>query len=124
MVVQDNQEQQSQIRELIALGREQGYLTFAEVNDYLPPEIADPDQIEDLIQMIGDMGIAVLESTPDADQLLILREQINTDDLVTDEAVAVLAAAAETEVHRTTDPVRMYMREMGIVDLTHPRGRN
>ncbi len=121
MIEENNQEQQSQIRELIALGKEQGYLTFAEVNDHLPPEIADPDQIEDLIQMIGDMGILVLESTPDADQLIVLQEQINADELATDEAVAVLAAT-ETEVHRTTDPVRMYMREMGIVDLLTREG--
>ena len=120
-MTEDSQEQ-SRIRDLIALGREQGYLTFAEVNDHLPAEISDPDQVEDIIQMLGDMGIAVLESTPDADQLLILQERINTDDLAADEAVAVLAASVESEVHRTTDPVRMYMREMGIVDLLTREG--
>ena len=120
-MTEDSQEQ-SRIRDLIALGRDQGYLTFAEVNDHLPAEISDPDQVEDIIQMLGDMGIAVLESTPDADQLLILQERINTDDLAADEAVAVLAASVESEVHRTTDPVRMYMREMGIVDLLTREG--
>lgn len=115
--------EQSRIKELIALGREQGYLTYAEVNDHLPEGISEQDQVEDIIQMINDMGIRVFEQTPDADTLLILsqEQESETDDVAAAEAAAALAAV-ESEVHRTTDPVRMYMREMGTVELLTREG--
>ena len=113
-------EQQSRIKELIARGKEQGYLTYAEVNDHLPEDISDPDQVEDIIQMINDMGIKVFETAPDADELL-LSESDSPDDIAAAEAAAALAAV-ETEAGRTTDPVRMYMREMGTVELLTREG--
>ena len=112
-------QQQSRLKELISRGREQGYLTYGEVNDHLPDEITDPEQIEDIIGMINDMGIAVHESAPDRDELLA--EGDSTDELAAEEAAAVLVAV-ESEVGRTTDPVRMYMREMGAVDLLTREG--
>ena len=111
---------QSRIKELIARGKEQGYLTYAEVNDHLPEDISDPDQVEDIIQMINDMGIKVFETAPDADELL-LADDDSTDDIAAAEAAAALAAV-ETEAGRTTDPVRMYMREMGTVELLTREG--
>ena len=119
----ESPQQTSRIKDLIALGREQGYLTYAEVNDHLPEEISEPDQVEDIIQMINDMGIRVFETTPDADQLLMLEQEqaADTDDVAAAEAAAALAAV-ESEVHRTTDPVRMYMREMGTVELLTREG--
>jgi RNA polymerase primary sigma factor len=116
-----NAQQQSRIKELIARGREQGYLTYAEVNDHLPEDISDPDQVEDIIQMINDMGINVFETAPDAEQLLITTGESTTDEIAAAEAAAALAAV-ETEQHRTTDPVRMYMREMGSVELLTREG--
>lgn len=113
-------EKQSRIKELIAKGKEQGYLTYAEVNDHLPEDISDPDQVEDIIQMINDMGIKVFETAPDADELL-LADDDSTDDIAAAEAAAALAAV-ETEAGRTTDPVRMYMREMGTVELLTREG--
>src|SRR5690606_3160256 len=107
--------QQSSLKALIAKGKEQNYLTFAEVNDHLPESISDPDQVEDIIQMIDDMGIKVYETAPDADQLLLIENEA-TDELAAAEAAAALAAV-ENEAGRTTDPVRMYMREMGTVEL-------
>ena len=107
-------QQQSRLKKLIALGREQGYLTYAEVNDHLPDDISDPEQIEDIISMINDMGILVQESAPESDDLMA--EGDSTDELAAEEAAAVLVAV-ENETGRTTDPVRMYMREMGTVDL-------
>ena len=115
-----NAQQQSRIKELIARGREQGYLTYAEVNDHLPEDISDPDQVEDIIQMINDIGISVFENAPDAEQLLSTTES-TTDEIAAAEAAAALAAV-ETEQHRTTDPVRMYMREMGSVELLTREG--
>jgi RNA polymerase primary sigma factor len=115
-----NAQQQSRIKELISRGREQGYLTYAEVNDHLPEDISDPDQVEDIIQMINDMGINVFETAPDAEQLLSTTES-TTDEIAAAEAAAALAAV-ETEKHRTTDPVRMYMREMGSVELLTREG--
>src|SRR5690606_10587108 len=106
--------QQSSLKALIAKGKEQNYLTFAEVNDHLPESISDPDQVEDIIQMIDDMGIKVYETAPDADQLLLIENEA-TDELAAAEAAAALAAV-ENEAGRTTDPVRMYMREMGTVE--------
>jgi RNA polymerase primary sigma factor len=113
--------EQSRIKELIAKGREQGFLTYAEVNDHLPEDISDPDQVEDIIQMINDMGINVYETAPDADTLLITTGDNTADELAAAEAAAALAAV-ETEQHRTTDPVRMYMREMGTVELLTREG--
>ncbi|WP_305856604.1 RNA polymerase sigma factor RpoD [Balneatrix alpica] len=111
--------QQSRLKELIARGKEQGYLTYAEVNDHLPEDISDPDQVEDIIRMINDMGIAVVEEAPDADSLML--SDSDTDDAAAEEAAAVLASV-ETDVGRTTDPVRMYMREMGTVELLTREG--
>ena len=107
-------EQQSQIELLIAQGREQGYLILSEVHDHLPEELVDAEQIEDIIQMITDMGIKVLETAPDTDELM-LAENITDEDVV-EEATKVLSTV-ESELGRTTDPVRMYMREMGTVEL-------
>ncbi|MCB1736254.1 MAG: RNA polymerase sigma factor RpoD, partial [Gammaproteobacteria bacterium] len=104
--------QQSQIKLLIAKGKEQGYLTYAEVNDHLPNEIVDPEQIEDIIGMINDMGIVVHEVAPDTDDLLLSDNAVSTDDDAAEEAAAALAAV-DSDFGRTTDPVRMYMREMG-----------
>ncbi|WP_338468739.1 RNA polymerase sigma factor RpoD [Azotobacter vinelandii] len=112
-------QQQSRIKELIARGREQGYLTYAEVNDHLPEDISDPEQVEDIIRMINDMGINVFESAPDTDALLLA--EADTDEAAAEEAAAALAAV-ETDIGRTTDPVRMYMREMGTVELLTREG--
>ncbi|WP_166366026.1 RNA polymerase sigma factor RpoD [Pseudomonas akapageensis] len=112
-------QQQSRIKELITRGREQGYLTYAEVNDHLPEDISDPEQVEDIIRMINDMGINVFESAPDADALLLA--EADTDEAAAEEAAAALAAV-ETDIGRTTDPVRMYMREMGTVELLTREG--
>ena len=112
---------QSRLKSLIAKGKEQGYLTYAEVNDHLPEDISDPDQVEDIIQMINDMGIQVFEQAPDADELLLAEGDSSADDIAAAEAAAALAAV-ETEAGRTTDPVRMYMREMGTVELLTREG--
>ena len=116
-----DQNPQSQLKLLVIKGKEQGYLTYAEVNDHLPAEIVDSEQVEDIIQMINDMGIKVVETAPDADDLAL-----NDDDTITDEDAAEAAAAAlssvENEIGRTTDPVRMYMREMGTVELLTREG--
>ncbi len=113
------QSKQSQIKLLIAKGKEQGYLTFAEVNDHLPQNIVDSDQIEDIIRMINDMGIKVSESAPDSDELL-MQESSADEDVA--EAAALALATVESEIGRTTDPVRMYMREMGTVELLTREG--
>ena len=115
-----NAKQQSRIKDLITKGREQGYLTYSEVNDHLPEDISDPDQVEDIIQNLTDMGISVFETAPDAEDLLSTAD-ITTDEVAAAEAAAALAAV-ETEQHRTTDPVRMYMREMGTVELLTREG--
>ncbi|MFM9270643.1 RNA polymerase sigma factor RpoD [Halomonas elongata] len=114
-----NAQQQSRLKELIARGKEQGFLTYAEVNDHLPEDIADPDQVEDIIGMINDMGINVVEEAPDEDTLMMADQ--STDESAAEEAVAALAAV-ESDVGRTTDPVRMYMREMGTVELLTREG--
>ncbi len=113
-------EQQSQLELLIAQGREQGYLTISEVHDHLPEDLVDAEQIEDIIQMINDMGINVLEAAPDADELM-LASTIPADEDVVEEATKVLSTV-ESELGRTTDPVRMYMREMGTVELLTREG--
>ncbi|ART62143.1 RNA polymerase sigma factor RpoD [Kushneria marisflavi] len=110
---------QSRLKELIARGKEQGFLTYAEVNDHLPEDIADPDQVEDIIGMINDMGINVVEEAPDEDTLMMSDQ--SADESAAEEAVAALAAV-ESDVGRTTDPVRMYMREMGTVELLTREG--
>jgi len=115
----DKSQQQSRLKELIARGKEQGYLTYAEVNDHLPEDIADPDQVEDIIRMINDMGIRVAEEAPDAEDLLLTGG--DSADEADEEAVAALAAV-ESDAGRTTDPVRMYMREMGTVELLTREG--
>ncbi|MEC8994801.1 MAG: RNA polymerase sigma factor region1.1 domain-containing protein, partial [Pseudomonadota bacterium] len=113
---------QSSLKALIAKGKEQNYLTYAEVNDHLPESISDPDQVEDIIQMINDMGIKVFETAPDADALLLNEENdTGADEVAAAEAAAALAAV-ENEAGRTTDPVRMYMREMGTVELLTREG--
>ncbi|WP_205597743.1 RNA polymerase sigma factor RpoD [Paraferrimonas sp. SM1919] len=110
---------QSQLKLLLAKGKEQGYLTYAEVNDHLPADMVDSDQIEDIIQMIGDMGIKVCEEAPDSDTLM-MSEDATDEDAV--EAAAQALATVESELGRTTDPVRMYMREMGTVELLTREG--
>ncbi len=120
----DNQDPQSEIKQLIAKGREQGYLTYAEVNDHLPDDIIDSEQIEDIIGMINDMGIEVHEVAPDAESLLLSDAApagSTDDDTAAEEAVAALSAL-DSEAGRTTDPVRMYMREMGTVELLTREG--
>ena len=118
-----NQNQQSQLKDLITKGKEQGFLTYAQVNDHLPDDIVDPEQIEDIINMINDMGISVYERAPDADSLILNDDAASSDDddSAVEEAAAALAAV-ETEIGRTTDPVRMYMREMGTVELLTREG--
>ncbi len=112
--------QAQQLKELIARGKEQGYLTYTEVNDHLPNDIVDPEQIEDIVNMINDMGIAVHEKAPDAESL-ILSDAAATDEDAAEEAEAALASV-DAEFGRTTDPVRMYMREMGTVELLTRQG--
>jgi RNA polymerase primary sigma factor len=114
-------ERQSQLKLLIARGKEQGYLTYAEVNDHLPSEIVDPEQIEDIVNMINDMGIPVYEKAPDAESLLLTDVTAAPDEEAVEEATAALANL-DAEFGRTTDPVRMYMREMGTVELLTREG--
>ena len=114
-------ERQSQLKLLIAKGKEQGYLTYSEVNDHLPSEIVDPEQIEDIVNMINDMGITVYEKAPDAESLLLSDSAVSNDEDAADEAAAALATV-DAEFGRTTDPVRMYMREMGTVELLTREG--
>ncbi|NIR29175.1 MAG: RNA polymerase sigma factor RpoD [Gammaproteobacteria bacterium] len=118
----DFDEQQSQLKLLIAKGKDQGYLTYHEVNDHLPDGIVDPEQIEDIITMINDMGISVHESPPDSDALLLMEAVVGTDDEDEAEEAAAALANLDAEFGRTTDPVRMYMREMGTVDLLTREG--
>ena len=116
------QKQQSSLKILIAKGKEQGYLTYAEVNDHLPDTIVDPEQIEEIVTMINDMGIKVFEKAPEEDSLILSDESVgDTDDDAAEEAAAALTKL-ETEFGRTTDPVRMYMREMGTVELLTREG--
>ena len=113
------QNPQSQLKLLILKGKEQGYLTFAEVNDHLPQDIIDSDQIEDIIRMINDMGIQVFETAPDADDLIM--SDAAPDEDAAEEAAQALVSV-DKELGRTTDPVRMYMREMGTVELLTREG--
>ncbi len=113
--------QAQQLKDLIARGKEQGFLTYAEVNDHLPNDIVDPEQIEDIVNMINDMGITVHEKAPDAESLLLSDAAVSNDDDAAEEAEAALASV-DAEFGRTTDPVRMYMREMGTVELLTRQG--
>jgi RNA polymerase primary sigma factor len=113
--------QGSRIAELIDKGREQGYLTYADVNDHLPDDISDPDQVDEIIGMINDLGLQVHETAPDADTLMLSESSDDQDDIALEQAAEALAAV-ENETGRTTDPVRMYMREMGTVDLLTREG--
>src|SRR5580658_1744058 len=120
---QDSQKesQKSRLKELITRGKEQGYLTYAEVNDHLPADITDPEQIEDIISMINDMGIRVAEEAPEMEEMILAETEATTDEIAAEE-VATALATAEIELGRTTDPVRMYMREMGRVELLSREG--
>jgi len=113
--------QPQQLKDLIARGKAQGYLTYAEVNDHLPNDIVDPEQIEDIVNMINDMGIAVHEKAPDTESLLLSDAAVSNDDNAAEEAEAALTSV-DTEFGRTTDPVRMYMREMGTIELLTRQG--
>ena len=115
------QQQQSQLKQLIAKGKDQGFLTYGEVNDHLPDGIVEPEQIEDIIRMINDMGIQVYEEAPDIDDQSITDNAVSTDDDAAEAAAAALASV-DSEFGRTTDPVRMYMREMGTVELLTREG--
>ena len=117
-----SEQQQSQLKKLIARGKEKGFLTYAEVNDHLPDDIVDPEQIEDIIAMINDMGIEVHEFVPDTETLLLNENPASVDDDVVAEEAAAALAAVDSEFGRTTDPVRMYMREMGTVELLTREG--
>ncbi len=117
----EQKQRRSQLKELIAKGKEQGFLTYADVNDHLPEDISEPDQVEDIIGMINDMGIQVFENAPAADELLLNDSSESTDEIAAEEAAAALASV-EIEPGRTTDPVRMYMREMGTVELLTREG--
>ena len=116
-----NDDRRAMLRYLIGKGKQQGFLTYAEVNDFLADDVSDPEQIEDVIAMISDMGIAVHEDAPN-DEMLLLRGQMVDDEDSTDEAVTAFVMDFEAELGRTSDPVRMYMREMGTVDLLDRRG--
>ena len=119
----DQEAQRSQLRKLIIRGKEQGFLTYREINDHLPEEVHDTDQIEAVVNMINDMGIEVFDQPPDPDSLLLKTESSTPDDEeVAEEAEQVLASTVESEFGRTTDPVRMYMREMGTVELLTREG--
>jgi RNA polymerase primary sigma factor len=113
--------QAQQLKDLIARGKEQGFLTYSEVNDHLPNDIVDPEQIEDIVNMINDMGITVHEKAPDAESILLSDAAVSNDDDAAEEAEAALASV-DAEFGRTTDPVRMYMREMGTVELLTRQG--
>ena len=117
----DMQSPTSQVAALISRGKEQGYLTYAEVNDHLPDSITESEQIEDIIQMIQDVGIPVHERAPETDDTMFEGGSEATDEVAEEEAAAVLASV-ESEPGRTTDPVRMYMREMGTVELLTREG--
>ncbi|MTW21888.1 RNA polymerase sigma factor RpoD [Allochromatium palmeri] len=116
----DQEQQQSQLKQLIAKGKEQGYLTYTEVNDHLPPGIVETDQIEDIVRMINDMGIMVQETAPDVVDHTLSDSAVSDDEAA--EAAAAALATVDSEFGRTTDPVRMYMREMGTVELLTREG--
>ena len=115
-----SQDDESQLKLLISKGKEQGFLTYHEVNDHLPDDIVDPEQVEDIINMINDMGIEVHETPPDLSLVMTEKTEIPDEDAAAEAAAALLSV--ENEFGRTTDPVRMYMREMGTVDLLTREG--
>ncbi|MEW8028665.1 MAG: RNA polymerase sigma factor RpoD [Candidatus Thiodiazotropha sp.] len=117
----NQEQQQSQLKQLIAKGKEQGFLTYAEVNDHLPEGIVEPEQIEDIVRMINDMGITVHESAPDLEDNTLSDSVVSADEDAAEAAAAALASV-DSEFGRTTDPVRMYMREMGTVELLTREG--
>ncbi|MEJ2456049.1 MAG: RNA polymerase sigma factor RpoD, partial [Candidatus Thiodiazotropha sp.] len=117
----NQEQQQSQLKQLIAKGKEQGFLTYAEVNDHLPDGIVEPEQIEDIVRMINDMGITVHETAPDLEESTLNDNVVSTDEDAAEAAAAALASV-DSEFGRTTDPVRMYMREMGTVELLTREG--
>ncbi len=124
-MVMDQEAQRSELKKLIIRGKEQGYLTYREINDSLPEEVHDTDQIEAVVNMINDMGIEVFDQPPDPDTLLLKTESSTSEGESVDaaeEAEQVVARAVESEFGRTTDPVRMYMREMGTVELLTREG--
>ena len=114
------EDDKSQLKVLIAKGKEQGFLTYGEVNDHLPDGIVEPEQIEDIVNMINDMGIKVYETPPDLDGQITDNTDVPDEDAAAEAAAAL--ASLENEFGRTTDPVRMYMREMGTVDLLTREG--
>ncbi|MCC5796130.1 MAG: RNA polymerase sigma factor RpoD [Methylophaga sp.] len=115
-------DQQSRVKELIALGKERGYLTYGEINDHLPEDLVDADQVEDIVSMFSDLGIMVHEDGMDTDEMERLAEAAASNDEVSDEEAAAVLASSDGEFGRTTDPVRMYMREMGSVELLTREG--
>ncbi len=117
----DQEQKESRLKDLIKRGKEQGYLTYAEVNDHLPADITDPEQIEEIIGMINDMGIRVAEIAPEAEELLLADNEAANDEIAEEEVASALASV-DSEFGRTTDPVRMYMREMGSVELLSREG--
>ncbi|MGD8908005.1 MAG: RNA polymerase sigma factor RpoD [Chromatiales bacterium] len=117
----NQEQQQSQLKQLIAKGKEQGFLTYAEVNDHLPDGIVEPEQIEDIVRMINDMGITVHETAPDLEESTLSDNAVSADEDAAEAAAAALASV-DSEFGRTTDPVRMYMREMGTVELLTREG--
>ena len=117
----DLEERRIRLKNLIVLGKERGYLTYAEINDHLPDDMLDAEQIEGVIGMINDMGISVYDEAPDAETLLMSDATVVTDEDVVEEAEAALSTV-DSEFGRTTDPVRMYMREMGSVELLTREG--
>ena len=116
----DTEAQKNQIQLLIAKGKDQGYLTYSEVNDHLPTDILDPEQVNEIVNMINDMGITVHERAPDTDSLVLSDAAVSDDDIAEEGAAAL--ASVDAEFGRTTDPVRMYMREMGSVQLLTREG--
>lgn len=115
-------DQQSRVKELIALGKERGYLTYGEINDHLPEDLVDADQVEDIVSMFSDLGIMVHEDGMDTDEMERLAEAVASNDEVSDDEAAAVLASSDGEFGRTTDPVRMYMREMGSVELLTREG--
>src|SRR5512142_3370295 len=115
--------QKKRLKNLIVLGKERGYLTYAEINDHLPDDMTDAEQIEGVVTMLGDMGISVYDEAPDAEQLLMNEAPapIAEEDVI-EEAEEALSTTIDAEFGRTTDPVRMYMREMGSVELLTREG--
>src|SRR4030081_3353929 len=119
----DAEARRMRLKNLIVLGKERGYLTYAEINDHLPDDMLDAEQIENIISMINDMGIQVYDEAPDAETLLMneATPAVVPDEDVVEEAEQALSTV-DSEFGRTTDPVRMYLREMGSVDLLTREG--